>query len=206
MVAVIEYFYSHHSPWAYLGHKAFQDVAAAHGAVIRPRPVNLAGVFEQTGGLPLPKRHPVRQSYRFIEMQRWQRKRGLPLVFKPKYFPVNPELADCCAIVLADMEGPVLDFSDGAFRAVWVSERNIADEDVLREILEKVDADPDYVLSRAKESETLELYAANQQKAVEAGVVGSPCYLLNGEPFWGQDRIDLLDEALASGRQGFHTL
>lgn len=205
-MAVIEYFYTHMSPWAYLGHQLFQEVAEKHGAVIRPRPVNLGGVFEETGGLPLGKRHPARQAYRFIEMQRWQRRRGLPLVFRPKFFPTNPSLADCCAIVLADMEGPALEFSDAVFRAIWVSERNIAEDEVLAEILEKLGADPDYVLNAAQEPAAQEQYALNARKAIESGVIGSPCYVLNGEPFWGQDRLDLLEDALASGRQGFHGL
>lgn len=206
MPAVIDYFYTHISPWAYLGHQAFRDIAARHGATIRPRPVDLSGVFEASGGLPLGKRHPARQAYRFIEMQRWKDKRAIPLTFKPAFFPTPPGLSDCCAIALAENDGPALDFSGAAFKAVWAEDRNVADEPVLAEILTGLGQDAGSVLEAAKSPEVAEKYKQNQTDAIDLGVVGSPCYVLNGEPFWGQDRLDLLDDALASGRGPYHPL
>lgn len=206
MPAVIDYFYTHISPWAYLGHEAFRDIASRHGATIRPRPVDLSGVFEASGGLPLGKRHPARQAYRFIEMQRWKDKRAIPLTFKPAFFPTPPGLSDCCTIALAEKGGPALDFTAAAFKAVWAEDRNVADETVLAEILTGFGQDADSVLEAAKSAEIAEKYKQNQTDAIDLGVVGSPCYVLNGEPFWGQDRLDLLDDALASGRGPYSPL
>jgi 2-hydroxychromene-2-carboxylate isomerase len=206
MPAMIDYFYTHISPWAYLGHQAFRDIAVRHGATVRPRPVDLSGVFDATGGLPLGKRHPARQAYRFIEMQRWKDKRAIPLTYKPAFFPTPPGLSDCCAVALAENGGPALDFTAAAFKAVWVEDRNVADEAVLSEILSGLGQDASRVLQAAKSEEVAGKYKQNQADAIDLGVVGSPCYVLNGEPFWGQDRLDLLDDALASGRGPYRPL
>ncbi|WP_417670571.1 2-hydroxychromene-2-carboxylate isomerase [Roseibium sp.] len=206
MALTIDYFYTHISPWAYLGHKAFQEIAGRHGASIRLRPVNLGGVFEQSGGLPLGKRHPARQAYRFIELQRWRDKRDLPLAFKPKFFPTDPGLADRCTIALQEVGGPAFDFSNAAFGSVWVHDQDIAGEAVIRALLKQVGAEDQAILDMAESSEIASIYARNQAEAIETGVIGSPCYVLNGEPFWGQDRLDLLDDALASGRSPYGPL
>ncbi|WP_374628511.1 2-hydroxychromene-2-carboxylate isomerase [Pannonibacter indicus] len=200
---MIDYFYTHVSPWAYLGHQAFVDLAAAHGQEVRFRPVNLAGVFEVSGGLPLAKRHPVRQAYRFVELQRWREKRGVPLTLKPAFFPANPTLADCCAIAVAEAGGPVAACSARLFRAIWVEDLNIADEAVLAGLMRELGLDADALLEAAGSAAIQEAYQENQRRAIELGVIGSPCYVLKGEPFWGQDRLDLLEDALVSGRDAF---
>lgn len=200
---MIDYFYTHVSPWAYLGHQAFVDLAAAHGKEVRFRPVNLAGVFEMSGGLPLAKRHPVRQAYRFVELQRWREKRGVPLTLKPAFFPANPVLADCCAIAVAEAGGPAAACSARFFRAIWVDDLNIADEAVLAGLMREMGLDADAVLEAAGSAAIQEAYQENQRLAIDLGVIGSPCYVLKGEPFWGQDRLELLEDALASGRDAF---
>ena len=206
MPTVIDYFYAHHSPWAYLGHRAFKAMADRNGVAIRLRPVDLAGVFEASGGLPLGKRHPVRQAYRFIELQRWRDKRAVPLTFKPKFFPVASAFSDRCAIALAEEGGPAYDFSTKVFQAIWADDRNIADEAVLSAVLQSLGQEPTAVLAAAHSDEIAALYARNRQDAIGLGVIGSPCYVLNGEPFWGQDRLDLLEEALVSGREPYRPL
>lgn len=206
MPATIDYFYTHISPWAYLGHQAFKEIADRHGATIRLRPVDLSGVFDASGGLPLGKRHPARQAYRFIEMQRWCDKRGLPLTFKPKFFPTPPGFVDCCAIALAEQGGPAFEFSAKAFKAVWVDDLNVAETEVLSILLKDLGQDAGAVLEAAQSDAIFALYAKNQKDAIDLGVIGSPTYVLNGEPFWGQDRLDLLDDALASGREPYGTL
>ena len=85
MPRTIDYYFSLHSPWTYLGHATFLDIAARHGCRIVYRPVPLRAVFDETGGLPLPKRHPVRQRYRLMDLQRWRERRGVKLVLQPKH-------------------------------------------------------------------------------------------------------------------------
>lgn len=203
MQRVIDYYYTHASPWAYLGHRAFLDLADRHGYAVRFKPVLLAPVFAESGGLPLSKRHPLRQSYRLVELQRWRDKRGLPLVLRPKHFPADPSPADRIALALALEGGPAGAFTEAAFRVTWVDDLDIADRAVLRAVLEKMHLEADRVLAAADSKDLQERYVGHQRDALAAGVFGSPSYVLNGEVFWGQDRLDLLDDALTSGREPF---
>ena len=204
MAATIDYFFTLQSPWAYLGHAAFLAVAGEHGATVHHRPVSLGTVFGGTGGLPLGKRHPARQRYRIIELQRWREARGLPMTLHPRYWPVDATLADKAVIAAADEPGCDPGRLAGRlFAAVFEREENIADEAFLASVATEFGLDGRAVLSRAKDAETADRLAANTARALEIGAVGSPAYALNGEVFWGQDRIPLLDSALRSGRAPF---
>lgn len=202
----IDYFYTHLSPWAYLGHQALLDIAASYDASIHYRPVNLGEVFAQTGGLPLGQRHPARQAYRFIEMQRWKEKRALPLTFKPAHFPTDPKPSDLSAVVLQETGGPVASFSLKVFQAIWAEDRDIGDPDTVAQLLDAVGANATQVLDKTHDPAILQSFEENKKRALSWGVVGSPAYVLNGEPFWGQDRLDLLEDALQSARVPYRPL
>src|SRR4026209_2526044 len=88
MPRTIDYWFSLVSPWAFLGHQAFLDIAKQHGLTVRFKPVELSEVFPPPGGLPLPKRHPARQRYRILELQRWREARGVALKIHPKHWPL----------------------------------------------------------------------------------------------------------------------
>src|SRR4051812_43278978 len=90
----IDYYFSFQSPWAYIGHKPFRDVVTAYDLKVNHKPVVLVDLFSETGGLPLMKRHPVRQRYRMVELQRWRDKRGLKFHLQPANWPFNARLAD----------------------------------------------------------------------------------------------------------------
>ncbi len=200
MTPSIEYFYTTISPWAYLGHDQFLGTAAKYGATVIYKPVNLNVVFPETGGLPLAKRAPARQKYRFVEMKRWKERRSLPLNLQPAHFPTNPALADRTVIAIAEAGGDPADFLGRAFRAVWAYDRDVADEHVIEGLLSDTGQDARTILEAAKSDAIEAIYAAYTQDAVDRSVFGSPTYVLAGEPFWGQDRIDLLADALESGR------
>jgi 2-hydroxychromene-2-carboxylate isomerase len=76
MARSIDYYFSLVSPWAYIGHVTFMDVTQSRGLTVNFKPISLASVFPETGGLPLAKRAPARQRYRILELQRWREKRG----------------------------------------------------------------------------------------------------------------------------------
>jgi 2-hydroxychromene-2-carboxylate isomerase len=206
MTAQIDYFYTHLSPWAYLGHQEFLRIADKYDVTVTFRPVNLAVLFPLTGGLPLGKRHPARQKYRFIELQRWAEKRGVSMNYKPAHFPTDIALADSIAIRLQEQGGPVGTYSQKVFEAVWQKDLNAADENVLTAILNELGLDADNLIAAGKSDEMLEAYTVNSRMAETANAVGSPTYLLNSEPFWGQDRLDLLEDALKSGRGPYQSL
>ena len=202
MTATVDYYFSIISTWAYLGHDAFVAMARRHGVAIRHRPVALSTVFPESGGLPLAKRHPLRQSYRNFEMQRWRARRGLPLELKPAFFPLDPTLADCAALALADRPDICGRFASTAMRGVWTNQ-NLADEATIRAHVAAAGADPDATLAAVKSQAVKDAYAAHAREALAAGVFGSPTYVRGGELFWGQDRLDFLEEAIASGRPAY---
>ena len=202
-MAHIDYFFYSASPFTSLGHQALLDLAARHGATVAMRPVALMGLWEQSGAVPPAKRPPVRQRYRIIELQRMAEWRGLPLNVRPAFFPVDATLADLmiAAMVLAGRDPAAV--MGAIFAAVWAEEKNIADEAVLRAILEAHGEDADALIAAAKGPEAAAMRADNTEAAKAADAVGVPAYVLNGEVFWGQDRIEHLDRALEQGRAPF---
>ena len=186
----IDYYFSTISPYTYLAGKRLEEIAAAHGATIRYRPLDIITLFSRTGGTPPAERHPARQAYRLQELQRLSKKTGLALTLKPAFFPTN-SAPSSYAIIAAQNEGggDLAELVHGVMRAVWREEKNIAEDDVIRAALTAAGFDPSLadrgLLSGAEE------YAANLEAAVEAGVFGAPFYVVDGVThFWGQDRLD----------------
>lgn len=204
MSLTVDYYFAPQSPWSYLGHQRFWDMAVAHRAQIRVMPVDLGGrVFPVSGGLPLGKRAPQRQAYRLLELRRFSEWLKVPLNPQPKFFPVNGD--DAARLILA------VDRADGSeaamrialhvMRAVWAEERNIADERTLAELLTEADL-PAARIEDAQRQDVHERYEACTQQAIEAGVFGAPSYVLDGELFWGQDRLDFVERRLQAGNAG----
>ncbi len=196
----VDYYFSLASPWAYLGHAPFMDIAARHGLAVNFKPVFLGDVFEQTGGLPLAKRHPARQRYRLMELQRWREKRGRTFVIQPRHVPFNPSLADRFVIAAITTGGNVDGLLRAYFAGVWESEQNLAEPQTLVALANGAGLDGARLAEIANGAAAEAVYALNVENAVEAGVFGSPAYVVGGEIFWGQDRLDLLDDMLRSGR------
>jgi 2-hydroxychromene-2-carboxylate isomerase len=202
MERTITYYFTLLSPWAYLGFDAFHSLADQHKAVIEYRPVRLGEVFAATGGLPLAQRPPARQAYRFIELQRWRDARGVPLNLKPAYWPTDATWADKVGIELIRRGLSPHAYLRAAHRAIWVEEADVAKAETLTRLLAPY-PDASSILTEATSEAVEAIYAANSTAALAAGVFGAPAYVLDGELFWGQDRLDMLDAALASGRAPF---
>ena len=199
----IDYYFTLISPFAYLGHGAIQAVAARHSAVLAYKPVGLMAVWENSGSLPLGKRSKAQQDARLIELQRWRERRGVPLNLHPKHFPTNPTLADRCVIAITEADGDPAAYMLAGFRAVWANDLDLSDRNVVAGLLTETDHDAEAMLAAAESEHVAAVHKAHTEEAVGLNVIGSPCYVLNGEAFWGQDKIDLLDDALASGRAPF---
>jgi 2-hydroxychromene-2-carboxylate isomerase len=148
----------------------------------------------------LPQRHPARQRYRMVELQRWREKRGLKFNLKPKFWPFDVNLADRFVIAATAARKDPDPFLRRAFVGVWEEERNLADPVVIAELAEAAGLDSAPLLDAARGAMTEAIYGLNLENAVANDVFGSPAYVIDGEVFWGQDRLELLDDALASGR------
>ncbi|MEO1200436.1 MAG: 2-hydroxychromene-2-carboxylate isomerase [Pseudomonadota bacterium] len=200
MTRRIDYYFTLQSTWAFIGHAAFHDLAAKHGVEIAYKPCWLGAVFKKSGGLPLKERHPVRQAYRMVEMHRWRDKRGLDFDLEAAFFPFDPALADRMLIAVLERGDDPRPFIEAVFDALWRKGLNPADRDVLIALANDIDADGP-ALAEAAETDAIQaIYRSNTNAAIAGQVIGSPGYVLDGEVFWGQDRLDLLDDALSSGR------
>jgi 2-hydroxychromene-2-carboxylate isomerase len=201
----VDYYFSFQSPWAYIGHKAFQEVAKTYGLKVNYKPVVLVDLFSETGGLPLMKRHPVRQRYRMVELQRWRDKRGLKFHLQPENWPFNARLADGVVIAAVEAGLDPEPFMRRAFAAVWEDQLKMTDPAVLIKLADESGLPGKQLVERSGSEEISAAYEQNRQDALAADVFGSPVYVLDGEVFWGQDRIELLADALKSGRAPYHS-
>ena len=193
----VDYYFAPNSPWTYLGHARLAKMAAARGATVRVLPVNLGDVFSTSGGLPLPQRAPQRQAYRLLELKRFSESLEMPLNVQPQFFPVAADDA-ARLIIAADMakgSNAAMALTGAICAAVWVQERNIADAAVLGELLTECGLDA-AMLERSQEADVQARYEQNTQSAKDAGVFGAPSYVVDGELFWGQDRLDFVKRRL----------
>ena len=200
MPLTIDYYFAPNSPYVYLGHERFATIARTAGATVRVLPVDLGGkVFPVSGGLPVGQRAPQRQAYRLLEMKRFSEHLHAPLNVAPKFFPVAGDDAAKLIIAVAQHDGAdaAMHITDAVLRAVWVEERNIADEATLVALLKEREL-PAQRIEDAHSQAVAERYEANTQRAIEAGVFGAPSYVVQGEMFWGQDRLDFLDRRLGA--------
>lgn len=198
MPKVIDYYFATISPFMYLGHERFAAIAAKHGATIAVKPIDLGEVFPVSGGLPLSKRAPQRQAYRLVELERWSDHLDIPLNCQPRFFPVNGNLA-ASWILAAQERGfeEAMALTGAIGRAIWAQERDVASESTLAGIAEELRLDAAALGRRAATPEILARYRALTQEAIERKVFGAPTYIYREELFWGQDRLDFLDRALA---------
>lgn len=198
MPKVVDYYFSLASPFTYLGGKRFATMATGHGATIRHKPVVLAEVFAVSGGLPLAKRAPQRRAYRLLELKRWSRRLGIPIVPEPKFFPVDDATA-ARMVIAADRDGMDAGrLARAILRAVWAEERDIADRSALAAIAAGCALDGAALLAAADGEDADRIHRSNTAEAIERGVFGAPTYVIDGEIFWGQDRLDFVEMALAS--------
>ncbi|MBZ0329642.1 2-hydroxychromene-2-carboxylate isomerase [Halomonas sp. ANAO-440] len=193
----ITYYFSQVSPWAYLGHARLGEIAARHGATIDYVPITISAIFPRTGGLPLPKRSPERQAYRMAELKRWPQQIGIPLNVEPKYFPTDDRPAARLALTAKAQGHDIAKLSLAIFRACWTEDRDIADLTTLGDIADTCGLSSQALLE-ASESEMGQRRLDDAcEQAIAAGCFGVPWYNVEGEPFWGQDRLELVDKKLA---------
>lgn len=198
MSRTVDYYFAPQSPWTYLGHARFAALAQAAGVAVRVLPVDLGGkVFPVSGGLPLPKRAPQRQAYRLQELRRFSEYLQIPLHPQPKFFPVGGDDAACLiiAVDLHDGSEAAMKITGAVLSAVWAQERNIGDARVLAELLTENGLDAKR-LELSRSQEVRERYEAHTQRAISTGVFGAPSYVIDGEIFWGQDRLDFVARKL----------
>jgi len=197
MTKTIDYYFTLTSPWTYLGHQRLVEIARRHSAEIRVKPVDYGVIFPQTGGLPLPKRAPARQAYRLMELRRWRARLGIELNLDPKFFPAPADAAARVVIAADQAGGDSAGLALAILAAIWTQEKDIADLPTLTEIANAAGQDGAALVVTSQESEVQAAFEALTQEALARGVFGAQSYIYKDELFWGQDRLEFLDRALA---------
>ncbi|PYF09234.1 2-hydroxychromene-2-carboxylate isomerase [Rhodobacter viridis] len=198
-MAQIDYFFSVFSPWTYLAGDRLERIAAKHGASISYKPLDVLALFDRTGGVRPAARHPSRMAYRNQELERWAKHLGLEMILKPTIYPPNAAPGSYAVIAAqAAGGGDVGALVRAILRALWVEDRNIGEDDVLREKLAETGFDPNLVTTGLFTGAMA--YERNLEEAVDRGVFGAPFYIVRetDQRFWGQDRLDFLDAHLGT--------
>ena len=198
MTVTVDYYLSLNSPWTYLGSAPFAEIARRNNATVNVKPAKFGPIFEQTGGLPLPKRSPQRRAYRMMELKRWREVRGIPLNLEPKYSPCDDAMATRLVIAAKLLGKDAHKLSLELGRAIWEREETLADPDIVSSAAKRAGLDATALRAGAPSDAELDaMLEQYTQEALKAGVFGAPSFVLpSGEIFWGQDRLELLERAL----------
>ena len=155
-------------------------------------------VFPDTGGVPVPKRHPARQKYRLLEIERFGKKLNLKINKQPKFFPPKDPHKAALFTIATIMNGQNLNFGKEVLTKLWADEQDISQDAVLEDICKKLDINFNELKKQADSDEIKNIYASNSQEAIDKGVFGAPSFIIDNELFWGQDRLDFLEDKIKS--------
>jgi 2-hydroxychromene-2-carboxylate isomerase len=198
MPVTVDYYMTLNSPWTYLGSALFAEIAKRNSVTVNVKPAKFGPIFEQTGGLPLPKRSPQRRAYRMMELKRWREVRGIPIILEPKYVPCDDVTATRLVIAAKLQGSDAHRLSLELGRALWEREESVADPATLASAAERAGLDAAALRAGGpSDAELDQLHEQFTQEALAAGVFGAPSFVLpSGEIFWGQDRLEMLERAL----------
>ncbi len=197
MGRTVDYYFVPQSPWAYLGHARFAALLRETGSSVRVLPMDLGRIFPLSGGLPLPKRAPQRQAYRLLELRRFSEALDIPLHLEPQFFPVagDPAARLITAVAQHDGDDAAMRLTGAVLTAVWAQQRDIASLEVLAQLLVETGVNAER-LAQSQQPEVQARYDAQTQAAIDLNLFGAPSYVIDGELFWGQDRLDFVARKL----------
>jgi 2-hydroxychromene-2-carboxylate isomerase len=200
MAKIVDVYYSNTSPWTYLGWQRFRAIASKAGATVHYWPVDFGKVFSVSGGLPLKQRPVQRQAYRMMELKRWRAHLGIPLNLEPKFFPTNESLAAHMAIAVRRRGLDIAEFSHAVLRGCWAEEKDISDPATLVALADALGMDGKALLAEADSAPVKAERERDNQRAIELQVFGAPTFIIDGELFWGQDRLDFVARKLGTSQ------
>jgi 2-hydroxychromene-2-carboxylate isomerase len=190
----VVYFHSLSSPWAYLGWPRFRQLIRKHDLDVIVRPTR---IVPPNGGIPLRTRPDARQRYHEVELDRWRKRLDMPLVLRPKHYPTNNEFCARMVIAADKLGWDALALSHGLLHALWSEEKDVKDAAVRVAVAKSLGLDGDRLLAMQDEPEIVAAWKASEKEAADCGVFGTPTWVYRNVLYWGQDRLDFLDEALS---------
>ncbi|MCJ8170100.1 2-hydroxychromene-2-carboxylate isomerase [Atopomonas sediminilitoris] len=196
MTKRVEFVFDFGSPTTYLAHTQLPAICAAAGAQLVYQPVLLGGLFQATGNSS-PVMVPAKGRYMMQDLNRFAARYGVPMAFNP-HFPINTlGLMRMAVGVQAHMPERFGEFAAAVFTAFWVDAKNMGDAKVVAEVLSTAGFDPEKLQALAADETIKETLKQNTAEAVKRGAFGAPTFFVNGQMYFGQDRLDFVREALA---------
>ncbi|RQO35007.1 2-hydroxychromene-2-carboxylate isomerase [Herminiimonas sp. KBW02] len=197
MAKICEYYFAPQSPWAYFGHARLIALAQQYDVQIDMKPIDLPKLFSVSGGLPLAKRPPQRQAYRLVELKRWSAHLSLPLNLQPKFSPASGDAASKLIIATKFAHGTdaALKLTGDIMHAFWADDKNIMDAETLSGLASAAGHDGNALVKASETTSVQNEYEQFTNDAMAASVFGAPWYIVDGEAFWGQDRLDFVERA-----------
>lgn len=193
MSKTIECFFDFGSPATYLAWTQLPRLAAKHNATLIWRPMLLGAVFKATGNQS-PAMNPAKGRYMLIDFQRYAKHYDVPMTFNP-FFPINTMTLMRGAVALQG-DPRFDDYLDTVFKAIWVDEQNMGQPEVVVDVLAKAGFDANALLAKCSDEAVKEKLKANTEEAVARGAFGAPTVYVDGEMFFGQDRLPMIEKAL----------
>jgi len=196
MTNIIDYYFATPSPWAYFATPRIKKIQEKYNLKINWKPCNLAKIFSINGTLNVKDRPLPVQINRLNELKRWSDFLNMPNSIKPKYFPVDPTISHKIIIIAQNKNMDPFDITFTFMKSVWADEKDITDDETIKNICKQNNISSDSILDEANSSEINNQYLKNTEEALKNNVWGSPTFIYNNELFWGQDRIEFLERAI----------
>jgi 2-hydroxychromene-2-carboxylate isomerase len=191
----LEFFFDFGSPTTYLAHTQMPVIAKRTGAEVIYRPMLLGGVFKATGNQS-PAAIPAKSKWMDGDLKAFARRYGVPYARNP-WFPVNTMILMRGAVAM-QQQGRLASYVNAIFRAMWVEPQNMNDPQIVGEVIAKAGFEPRQMLALVEEQGVKDALRANTEEAVSRGVFGAPTFFVGDRMFFGQDRLDFVEEALGN--------
>ena len=195
MTKSVEFYFDFGSPASYLAYTQLPALCLDTGAALVYKPMLLGGVFRATGNHS-PATIPAKGAYTFTDFGRFAKRYGVPLRQNP-FFPIDTLMLMRGAAGLQLREPARFEaYMAAVFRAIWVDAQNLNDPATVASVLQAAGFEPAALLALTQDAAVKERLKAETQQAVARGVFGAPTFFVDGQMFWGQDRLDFVKEAL----------
>lgn len=189
----VYYYHALSSPWAYLGWPQFKALIEKHDLDVLIRPTR---IVPANGGVPLRTRPQPRQAYHEVELDRWRKRLNMPLVLRPRHYPTNNEFSARMVIAADSLGLAALALSHALLHALWSEELDVTDPAVRIDVANRLGLDGARLQAKEDDPDIHASWQRCHEEAAERGVFGTPTWVYRDVLYWGQDRLDFLDEAL----------
>lgn len=203
-MTTLEYFYAAHSAFAYLGSRRLIEIARAAGVKVRHKPYDLRRGMDGVGAMPTRQRSKAHIAYYFgREIQRWSEERDAPVIgHRPTFHDNDIGLPNCLLIAAQERGDDVDELAHSLLEAHWRDDADLADRATLAKLARSVGANAEALLAAADDASIRSIYEANTDEAIRRSVFGSPTYFVDGDMFYGQDHLEMVERAIKKPYRG----